>query len=95
MGSRSGGERHASQRRAKGSLTSVQVSHVHCEAIGSGRTSWVIGELEVEDRGLSADLTFLGVWAEGSETVRGCDSDLAEEVRRLGPAPATLVVPTT
>jgi len=70
----------------------VQVSHVHGGgAIRSGRTPLVIGELEVEDRGLSATLTFLRVWAEGFEAVRKRDSDLGEWVRWLGPAPAVLV----
>jgi hypothetical protein len=44
---------------------SVQVSHVHGDAIGSGRMPSVIGKLEVEDRGLSGTFTFLGIWAEG------------------------------
>jgi len=44
---------------------SVQVSHVHGEAIGSGRMPLVIGVSEVEERGLSAVLMFLRVWAVG------------------------------
>jgi hypothetical protein len=68
---------------------SVQASHVHGGAIRSGRTPLANGELEVEGRGPLATLTFLGIW--GFEMVRECDSDLGEGIRRLGPAPATLV----
>jgi len=74
---------------------SVQVSHVHGEAIGSGRMPLVIGESEVEERGLSAVLMFLRVWAVDPRTTWGRDSDFEEGVRRLGPAPAVLVVSTT
>jgi len=59
---------------------SVQVSHVHGEAIGSGRTPLDIGESEVEDRGFSVTLTFLWGWVEGSETIREWGPDLDEGV---------------
>jgi len=59
---------------------SVQVSHVHGGAMGSGRTPLDIGELEVEGLGFSVTLTFLWVWVEGSEAVRGWGSDLDEGI---------------
>lgn len=65
-------------------MISVQLSHVHGNAIGSGRTPAVIWELKVEGRGVSAALEFFEVRAVGS--------NLEEGVRRLGPAPAVLVV---
>ena len=67
-------------------MTSVQVSHVHDEVIGSGRTPLVNEESEIEDRGASAALMFLRIWAEGSGTVRGRDPDVGEVVGRLEPA---------
>ena len=58
---------------------SVQVSHVQGDAIGSGRTPLLVFELEVMNRGLSADSKFLRVWAESTELVRGRrDSDPEE-----------------
>ena len=72
-------------------MISVQVSQVHGDAIRSGRTPLIIWELEVEDRSWSAALTFLGVWAEGFEAVRRCESDVKERVRGLEPAPAVLI----
>jgi hypothetical protein len=77
---------------AKGSLTSVQVSQVHRDAIGSGRILWVVWELEFESRGPSADLSFFDVWAEGFKTARGRDSDLEGGARRLEPALAVPIV---
>jgi len=65
---------------------SVQVSHVHGDAIGSGRIPLVIGKVEVEGGELWAALRFLWIWAEGLEAVRGCDPDLEE-----GPALDVLV----
>lgn len=71
---------------------SVQVSHVHGDAIGSGRTPVVIGKSEVEDRGLSVTFALLRIRVEGFESVRGWyDSDIEEGVSLLGPALAVLV----
>ena len=66
---------------------SVQVSHVHGEAIWSGRMPSVIGVSEVEERGLLVVLMFLRVWAGGPRITWGRDSDFEVGVRRLGPAP--------
>lgn len=70
---------------------SVQVSHVHGEAVGSGRVPSVVWKLEVGKRGSLGKIISFGVWAEGSQPLRGRKSGL-EGVGRLGPAPEVFVV---